>query len=132
MGAVMLDTLEISYRLDEYTNEAKGIAWDTCHKIYILMDDEQVALQRSYGYGDDPDPDSLITSEQMTGDEMKKEVMEWFESSCSLRFISAVSSNPKFGDDGWIHIVGQFEGVEDEDEQDDEDDDWWEAESDDE
>ena len=112
---------------DRYTNEAKGIAWDTCHKIYILMDDEQVALQRSYGYGDDPDPDSLITSEQMTGDEMKKEVMEWFESSCSLRFISAVSSNPKFGDGGWIHIVGQFEGVEDE-EEDDEDDDWWAAE----
>jgi hypothetical protein len=118
MGAVMLDMMEIEDRIDEYTNEAKGIAWDTCHKIYILMDDEQVALQRSYGYGDDPDPDSLITSEQMTGDEMRREVMEWYNSSCSLRFISAVSSNPKFGEGGWVHIISQFE-LDEEDEDDD-------------
>ena len=120
MGAVMLDVMEISYRLDEYTNEAKGIAFDTCHKIYVLMDDEQVALQRSYGYGDEPDPGSLITSEQMTGDEMKKQVIEWYQNSCGLKFISAVSTNPKFGDDGWVHVVSQFDGDDwDEDEDDD-------------
>jgi hypothetical protein len=111
--------MEISYRLDEYTNEAKGIAFDTCHKIYVLMDDEQVALQKSYGYGDENDPDSLVTSEQMTGDEMKKQVMDWYENSCGLRFISAVSTNPKFGDDGWVQIVSQFESDEDEDDDDD-------------
>jgi elongation factor P hydroxylase len=114
----MLDVMEISYRLDEYTNEAKGIAFDTCHKIYVLMDDEQVALQRSYGYGDEPDPDSLITSEQMTGDEMREQVMEWFNRSCGLRFISAVSTNPKFGDDGWVHIVSQFEADEEDEDED--------------
>jgi hypothetical protein len=118
MGGLMLDTLEIDYRLDEYTNEAKGIAWDTCHKIYVLMDDEQVALQRSYGYGDEPDPDSLITSEQMTGDEMRKQVMEWYRNSCGLKFISAVSTNPKFGNDGWVHIVSQFENDEDDEDED--------------
>ena len=26
--------------------EAKAIAWDTCHKIYVLMDDEQVQKMR--------------------------------------------------------------------------------------
>ena len=127
MGGLMLDTMEISYRLDEYTDKAKGIAFDTCHKIYVLMDDEQVALQRSYGYGDENDPDSLITSEQMTGDEMKRRVMEWYEGSCGLKFISAVSSDKNFGDDGWIHIISQFEANEEEDEE-DEDDDWWAAE----
>jgi len=35
--------------------DAKAIAWDTCHKIYVLMDDEQVELMRGYEY------DPLIT-----------------------------------------------------------------------
>ena len=113
----MLDVLEIDYRVDEYTNEAKGIAFDTCHKIYVLMDDEQVELMRKYGYGED-DPNAFFTSEQMTGDEMRKQVVEWYNYSCGLRFISAVSSNPKFGEDGWVHIVSQFETDEDEDDED--------------
>ena len=108
----MLDVMEISYRLDEYTNDAKGIAFDTCHKIYVLMDDEQVALMREYGY------EKIITSSEMTGDEMRRKVMDWYHESCGLRFISAVSSNPNFGDDGWVHIISQFEG--DEDDEDDE------------
>jgi hypothetical protein len=125
----MLDVLEMDWKIDEYTNEAKGIAWDTCHKIYVLMDDEQVALQRSYGYGENGE--GLFTSDEMTGDEMRKQVMDWYQQSCGLRFISAVSTNPNFGDDGWVHVISQFETQEEEDEEDEEDDDWWEAESDD-
>jgi hypothetical protein len=117
MGVVMLDTMEIEDRLDEYTNEAKGIAFDTCHKIYVLMDDEQVELMRSYGYGES-DPDALVTSQQMTGDEMRKQVLEWYSYSCGLKFISAVSSDTSFGDGGWVHIVSQFETDEDEDDED--------------
>ena len=109
----MLDVLEMDWRIDEYTNEAKGIAFDTCHKIYVLMDDEQVALMREYGY------EKIITSDEMTGDEMRRKVMDWYHESCGLRFISAVSSNPKFGDDGWVHIISQFEDTdEDEDDED--------------
>ena len=33
----------------ERINDCKGIAWDNCHKIYILMDCEQVDLMRGYG-----------------------------------------------------------------------------------
>ena len=40
--------------------DAKAIAWDDCHKIYLLMDDEQVALMREYRY------DTLITKEEKT------------------------------------------------------------------
>ena len=121
MGSLlMLDVMEIDYRLDEYTNEAKGIAFDTCHKIYVLMDDEQVDLMRSYGYGE-TDPEALITSEQMTGDQMRAQVLEWYRDSCGLKFISAVSSNPKFGDDGWVHIVSQFEADDWDEDEDDED-----------
>ena len=57
-------------RLDEYTASAKAIAWDTCHKIYVLMDDEQVALMREYGY------DPLITLDEMTPEEMSAKIME--------------------------------------------------------
>jgi hypothetical protein len=48
----------------ERVSEAKAIAWDTCHKIYLLMDDEQVELMRGYEY------DPLITKEEMTSEEM--------------------------------------------------------------
>jgi hypothetical protein len=116
----MIDTVDTYWKVREYTDEAKGIAFDTCHKIYVLMDEEQVALMRSYGYGED-DPNSIATSDQLDPAEMATVVMSWYEKSCGLRFISAVSSDPRFGDDGWLHIVSQFENDEDDEDEDDED-----------
>jgi hypothetical protein len=110
MGGLMLDLMEMDYRIEEYTNEAKGIAFDTCHKIYVLMDDEQVALMREYGY------EKLITSDEMNADELRQQVMDWYHESCGLRFINAVSSDKSFGDDGWVTIIGQGEDSEDDDE----------------
>ena len=46
--------------VEERVADAKAIAFDTCHKIYLLMDDEQVETMRGYGY------DPLITNEEMT------------------------------------------------------------------
>ena len=103
----MLDTLD-TYLIDEFTDEAKGIAFDTCHKIYVLMDDEQVELMRSYGYGDANDPDSLLTSSQLTPKQMSDKVVDWFLGSCGLRFISAVYSDER----GFVNIISQFEGIE--------------------
>ena len=108
----MLDVLEIADKVDEYTSEAKGIAFDTCHKIYILMDNEQVDLMREYGYGDSNDPDSLLTSYQLTPREMTNKVVEWFHGSCGLRFINAVYSDER----GFVDVVSQFESNDDEDE----------------
>ena len=111
----MLDTLD-TYLIDEFTDEAKGIAFDTCHKIYILMDNQQVDLMREYGYGDANDPDSLLTSDQLSPKEMSDKVVEWFLGSCGLRFISAVYSDER----GFVDIISQFEGNEyDEDEDED-------------
>ena len=92
-------------RIVEATAEAKGIAWDNCHKIYILMDDAEMALMREYEY------DPLISSDQMGPDEMTAKVIKWYEDSCSLRFINACSKA-----DGFVDVIGQFE---DEDEDDD-------------
>lgn len=105
----------LTEKLEDYTASAKGIAWDTCHKIYVLMDDEQVSLMREYGYGDENDPDSLITSDKMTPEEMSKKVMEWFEDSCELRFISAVHTNLSNPNEGFIDIIPQGFDWEDED-----------------
>jgi hypothetical protein len=87
----------------ERINDCKGIAWDTCHKIYLLMDSEQVELMRGYGY------DPLITADQMSGDEMFNQVIEWYEDSCSLRFIDAVSTNHINPNAGFETLVSQFD-----------------------
>jgi hypothetical protein len=94
----------------ENIGDAKGIAWDTCHKIYLLMDNEQVAEMRELEY------DPLITSDQMTPDQMLDTVKKWFEESCPLRFVSAVSTVPD-GEDpnlGFETLIGQFEDDEEE------------------
>lgn len=92
----------------ERINTCKAIAWDTCHKIYILMDDEQVDKMHEYGY------DPLITANQMSADQMFEEVQRWYEESCSLRFISAVTTNHTDPNLGFEQLIEQFEDQEDE------------------
>jgi hypothetical protein len=94
--------------IKERLSEAEAVAWDTCHKIYILMDNEQVELMRSYGY------DPLITNEEMNPDDMLDKVKEWYEDSCSLRFIQAVSTNDIDPNLGFESLVSQFEDQDEE------------------
>ena len=82
---------------------AKGIAWDTCHKIYLLMDSEQVEIMRGYGY------EPLITDDQMSSDEMFEVVKDWYQNSCSLRFIQAVSTNHINPNAGFESLISQFD-----------------------
>ena len=84
--------------VEDYLNDCKGIAFDTCHKIYILMDDEQMALTAGYGY------DPLIYANTTPPDEMLNILIDWYDSSCPLRFIDAVSST-----DGFLSVVEQGE-----------------------
>lgn len=81
--------------------DAKGIAWDTCHKIYILMDDEQMTLMEEYEY------DPLISSKDMTPEEMFDTVYDWYYDSCGLRFIEAVHTNREDPNEGFVTIVPQ-------------------------
>jgi len=108
----MVDIEQAYWDVREYTNEAKGIAYDTCHKIYILMDEEQVALMREYGY------DPLITADQLDPAEMATVAVTWYKNSCGLRFISAVYSDKSIGQDGFVDVVAQFEGNEDDEDED--------------
>lgn len=88
-------------RIRERLATAKAIAWDTCHKIYVLMDNEQVALMREYEY------DPLITSDEMSEESMLAKIEEWYEDSCGLRFIDAVSTNHEDPNLGFETLVGQ-------------------------
>lgn len=89
---------------------AKAIAWDTCHKIYVLMDDEQVSKMREYEY------DPIITKDEMSTQEMLTTLQKWYEDSCSLRFIQSVQTVAEGEDpnEGFDDLIGQFEDDEDE------------------
>ena len=74
--------------------DCKAIAWDTCHKIYLLMDDKQVELMFDYGYGDD-----MIKAGDSTPEMLLNTLEDWYANSCGLRFIEAVTTkdNPNDG-----------------------------------
>jgi hypothetical protein len=80
----MIDWTDTEFAVDD----AKGIAFDTCHKIYVLMDTEQVEQMREYEY------ELIHTSEEMTPSQMLATLKEWFEKSCPLRFIQSVATVP--------------------------------------
>ena len=96
----------------EKVSEAKAIAFDTCHKIYLLMDNEQVELMRGYGY------DLLVVTEEATPEEMLVTLQEWYEDSCGLRFIEAVSTNHENPNAGFETLIGQGDFAEDEQDED--------------
>jgi hypothetical protein len=84
--------------------DAEGIAWDGCHKIYILMDAEQVARQEEYGY------EYIIRSSESTYGEMLVTLKEWFDDSCFLRFINAVRRVESDPNKGYEDVIPQFFG----------------------
>jgi len=96
--------------VEMYLDDAKGIAFDTCHKIYVLMDTEQVEQMRVYEY------DEIRTSEEQTPSQMLETLKEWFEKSCPLRFIQSVASVPAGQDEnsGYETLIEQ--GATDEEE----------------
>ena len=95
--------------LRDYLQDARGIAWDTCHKVYILMDDKQMTLMKQYEY------DPLISADTTTPDEMFDTVWRWYEDSCGLKFIQAVSTFPN-GEGDFHEIIGQFNDIDEEEE----------------
>lgn len=96
-------------KVESALSGAKGIAFDNCHKIYVLMDDTQMAQMEEYGY------DPLIHAKDTTTDEMLSTLMEWFENSCGLRFIDAVSSVNGDPNEGFVSLIPQGAEWEEED-----------------
>lgn len=82
---------------------AKGIAFDTCHKIYVLMDDEQMEQMKQWGY------DPLLSSDELTPSEMLKTIRKWYADSCGLKFVQAVRTNHDDPNEGFISLIDQGE-----------------------
>ena len=87
---------------------AKGIAFDECHKIYVLMDDEQMKLMKGYGYN------PLFSSNDLTPAEMLETIKTWWDASCGLRFVNSIRTVAGDPNDGFITLIPQ--GAESEEE----------------
>ena len=94
--------------VEDKLEDAKGIAFDGCHKIYVLMDDKQVGLMREYEY------DNIFTKDEQNAEVMFGTLKTWFEASCALRFIEAVESGHEDANDGFTTLIEQ--GATDEEE----------------
>ena len=89
--------------VEVYINDAKGIAFDTCHKIYILMDDAQMVQMKEYEY------DPLYSKNDMDSKEMFETVKHWYAESCALKFVEAVETVPEGEDpnNGFTTLIEQ-------------------------
>lgn len=96
--------------LDDLLYQTHSVSYDGCHKIYLNMDEQQTEKMIGYGY------DKTISD---TPDAMKNVVVQWYDDSCSLRFIDAVFTNDDEADK-FVSVVPQFFGEDGEDEEDDE------------
>ena len=88
----------------EAVKSAKAIGWDTCHKIYVLMDDEQVSKMIEYGYGDD-----MIYAKDTDPQTLLNTLRDWYDNSCSLRFIQAVRTAAGDPNEGFTSLIEQGE-----------------------
>lgn len=83
--------------------DAVSIAWDTCHKIYVLLDEPQHKLMASYGY------DPLYRIDAIGGPDAALAILrQWWDESCGLRFINSVRTVPGDPNDGFTDLIPQF------------------------
>jgi hypothetical protein len=62
---------------------------------------------RVWGY------DPLLSSDDLTRNEMMEKLRKWYHDSCGLRFISAVRTVEGDPNDGFITLIGQGEDYDD-------------------
>ncbi len=97
-------------KLRDALRGAKGISFCGCRKIYVLLDDGQVAEQESCGYGDGTDDSKLVLlRSDLDRERAFDTVKDWYEDSCGLRFISTVKTVPGDPNDGFGRVIEQFE-----------------------
>lgn len=89
----------------EALGRADSIAFDGCHKIYVLLDTRQTQQMADYGYGEDG---SLLM--RVTDPAAALESVEgWWLDSCGLRFISAVRTVEGDPNKGFTNLIAQGE-----------------------
>lgn len=76
---------------------AAGIAYDGCHKIYVLRDQAQVDKMREWEY------EHVLTG--LDAVTAYHQILDWYDLSCGLRFVTAVKS-PGNNED-YVDLVAQ-------------------------
>ena len=97
-------TMEDHWSDVEYALEyAHLIAFDGCHKIYLAMDEHEAQWFRENYNGTDCDDRNFTGTPQ----QMLEKLKEWYEGSCSLRFIQSVERNEKDPNAGFKSLIPQ-------------------------
>lgn len=81
----------------EHIDEALSISWDGCHKIYLALDETEATwFAENYEH-------------TYVGDRnfMMNKIVEWWDESCFLRFVSGVRHNSVDPNLGFVQIVEQ-------------------------
>lgn len=74
------------------------VAYDGCHKIYLAMDEEQAEwFGENYEFVVDGSAEEMLLA-----------VIGWYEKSCSLRFVNAVTTNHEDPNAGYKTLISQF------------------------
>ena len=81
---------------------ADSIAFDGCHKIYVLMDREQTEKMLDYRY------DNIVTDKGASPSEMLEIVENWYRRSCPFRLIDAIYTLPN-GEEKCVVVRAQGE-----------------------
>lgn len=103
-----METLNYNLRVlfepvEDALEDALLIAWDGCHKMYLAMDDEQADWFRQNYNGVHCD-DRTFTG---TPKEMLNTLLAWWDESCSLKFINAVTTNHENPNAGFVSLISQ-------------------------
>ena len=83
----------------EAVKDAKLVAFDGCHKIYVALDDHSAEMFKKNGY-------TVVKREP---EAMLQIVKKWYRDSCSLRFVSSVMHNSVDPNLGYVDLIPQFE-----------------------
>lgn len=79
------------------SKKARLVAWDGCHKIYLAMDEIEAGYFR----------DNFEHIFEGSAAAMCDKVKEWWDASCFLRFVTAVTNNEENPNAGFVSIIKQ-------------------------
>lgn len=90
-------------KVKEAVDTAVSITWEGCHKIYIMSDEAADADMLDIGY------DTVKVDDKSKA---LAQLFEWWEDSCSLRFISRIETTGGkdwTGNEQFFDVIPQFD-----------------------
>ena len=87
--------------IKERLSSCVAITWDECHKMYILMDDNQVKQCESYGYN------TFAYAKENTTFGLYRIILSWYNQACELRMLDAVTTLED-GEEEYERLIEQF------------------------